>query len=62
MPVGLRKSGMPDSVDTPAPVNTTARAACSIMPRSRSMSSRASSIGNSYPAANWSKAASASAP
>src|SRR5713226_1714647 len=37
-PCGPRKSGMPDSVEMPAPVNATTRLAWSIQPRTRSMS------------------------
>src|SRR5258706_8469726 len=37
-PCGPRKSGMPDSVEMPAPVSTTTRAARSTQPRTFSMS------------------------
>jgi hypothetical protein len=37
-PCGPRKSGIPESVEIPAPLNTSTRLAASIQPRANSMS------------------------
>src|SRR5580658_2336264 len=47
-PCGPRKSGMPESVEIPAPVSTTTRRACSISPRARARSAVWSTMGGPY--------------
>jgi hypothetical protein len=44
MPPGLRKSGMPDSVEMPAPVSATTVAAVSIKRRKAAASSNAGAV------------------
>src|SRR3989442_26970 len=51
MPVGLRKSGIPDSVETPAPVKTTTGPPAAISSAARSISSVRSLIVGSDPRA-----------
>src|SRR3989442_5019184 len=51
MPVGLRKSGIPDSVETPAPVKTTTGPPATISSAARSISSVRSLIVGSDPRA-----------
>jgi hypothetical protein len=43
-PVGLRKSGIPDSVETPAPVNATTRPVVAISSAARSSRTPISSV------------------